>query len=157
MAKQFRNINIETGRVEGAYSSGNGNRITNVAPDPGLLITSISASVPGDDLVGDGEAQARSILLGGEERVEDVFQVLLGDAAARCRLLRSAGPIRLLPRSTRVLTESRPSLPMACIALTKRFRNICFICWGSLGSSGRLRLQVFDGPQSCGPSTPLRE
>jgi hypothetical protein len=42
MAKQFRNINIETGRVEGAYSSGNGNRITNVAPDPGLLITSIA-------------------------------------------------------------------------------------------------------------------
>src|SRR5512132_4063654 len=38
-----------------------------------------------DDPVHEGEPQAASTRLGGEERLEDVLQILGGDAAARVR------------------------------------------------------------------------
>ena len=40
------------------------------------------AAVFGDDLVGDGQAEARAFVLGGEERVEDVVETFLGNADA---------------------------------------------------------------------------
>ena len=56
-----------------------------VVPTPTVGIDADLAAVLADDGEHGGEAEAGAVLLGGEERVEDLVEVLGLDAAGRCR------------------------------------------------------------------------
>ena len=105
-----------------AASGASGSRTRKVAPWPGLALELEAAAVARDDLLRLREADARAALLGREERVEDAFAQLVGDAGPGVgdredqlgADLDRLAPTR--PRRARRARRARASEPAPCIA-----------------------------------------
>ena len=74
----------------------------------------------GGDALGDGEAEARALprRLGGEERIEDARQDLVGDARALVLETTSTSPIAR--RRVRTVSVPRPSMASSALAESPR-------------------------------------